>query len=143
MQVVGALFARCCSVPCMKRHDREEEVGALLRVVCVESGAILGDRIARADTFRLRLLGLLPRRGLAWGEGLLLEPCNAIHTFFMRFPIDVLFLDRDGRVVAAVPALPPWRARRAGNAVRVLELPAGTLGRTGVGAGATLRFEIR
>lgn len=116
---------------------------AVWRVWCGDTGVVLGDRIVRADTFWPRLVGLLPRRGLAPGEGLLLEPCGAVHTLFMRFPIDVLFLDRDDRVVSTAPGLPPWRTRGVRGAVRVLELPAGTLWRTGVGVGAGLRFDPR
>jgi uncharacterized membrane protein (UPF0127 family) len=70
------------------------------------------------------------------GHGLLLSPAGSIHTFFMRMPIDVLYLDRDGTVLRADRAVPPWRlgpiVRRART---VLELPAGTIARTGTQPG--------
>ena len=62
-----------------------------------------------AETFAERLRGLIGRDGLAPGEGLLITRCNCIHTFFMRFPIDVAFLDRRGAVVKTVRNVRPWR----------------------------------
>jgi uncharacterized membrane protein (UPF0127 family) len=94
-------------------------------------GLVLGDRIRRADTFRLRLLGLMFRPALAPGEGLWLEPCRQVHTHFMRFPIDLLFLDREGRVLRVLESFPPWRISPAVAGARaVLELPAGASGET-------------
>jgi len=91
-------------------------------------GAVLGKRIATARTFHARLRGLLGRRDLRAGEGLWIERCNAIHMFFMRFPIDVAFLARDGTVVKLLHGIRPWRMSglylRARDA---LELPEGTL----------------
>ncbi|HYF94080.1 MAG TPA: DUF192 domain-containing protein [Symbiobacteriaceae bacterium] len=97
-------------------------------------GLVLGYKVSGAETFRLRLLGLMFRAGLSPGEGLLIRPCRAIHTHFMRFPIDVLFLDGDNRVVHMIPAMAPWKmspAVRAADAV--LELPAGAAGATALG----------
>lgn len=62
-----------------------------------------------AETFAERAKGLIGRRGLEPGHGLLIKRCNCIHTFFMRFPIDAIFLDRDGKVVKTVRNIPPWR----------------------------------
>jgi hypothetical protein len=96
------------------------------------TGGVLADRMERASTFLERLRGLIGRPALGEGEGLLIDPCAGIHTFFMRFPIDVLFLSRDLRVVRAVAELPPWRATRFHSGVAmVAELPGGTLRRTG------------
>jgi uncharacterized membrane protein (UPF0127 family) len=69
--------------------------------------------------------GLLGRAALGAGEGLLIRPTSAIHTFFMRFAIDVVFLDRDGVVLEVVPGLRPWRLAAKRGARSVLELPAG------------------
>lgn len=71
-----------------------------------------------------------------------IQPCNSIHTFFMRIPIDVLFLDADGVIIKQLPALPPWRASAVYLKARsVLELPAGTLQASGTQEGDRLAFE--
>jgi CheY-like chemotaxis protein len=75
------------------------------------------------------------------GEGLLLEPALAIHTAFMRFPIDVVFLDAYMRVIKVVESLPPWRSAAARSARSVLELAAGQAGRRGVALGD--RLDVR
>ncbi len=81
---------------------------------------------ARGDTFMTRLLGLIPRRFLAEEEGLWLEPCAMIHMFFMSFPIDAVFLDRDLKVLRVIRELGPWRVSPWVFGARgVLELPAG------------------
>ena len=100
---------------------------------------ILADRAERASTFVQRLVGLLGRASLPVGEALLITPCNSIHTFFMRMPIDVVFLDAQDTVVRLLHALPPWRATRPiPAACAVLELPAGTLAATGTQEGDRL-----
>ena len=101
-------------------------------------GERLGDRIEVAGSFLSRLKGLLGRAGLSKGEGLLLDPCASVHTCFMRFPIDLCFLDGEWRVLKAVQGLTPWRWASALGAARVLELPAGTLARAGVREGEVL-----
>jgi hypothetical protein len=85
--------------------------------------------------------GLLGRRGLPPGEGLLLHPAGSIHTFFMRFPIDAVFLDREQRVVRVAPHLGPWRTAAGKRAKFVLELAAGEAARVGVAPGDVLRLE--
>ena len=62
-----------------------------------------------ADSFPKRARGLLGRDGLPPGEGLLIPRCNAIHTFFMSYPIDAVFLDKEGRAVKTVRNIRPWR----------------------------------
>lgn len=75
------------------------------------------------------------------GEALHIVPCNSIHTFFMRIPIDALFLDRDGVIVKALEALPPWRVTGVYFSARsVLELPAGTVAGSGTREGDRLTF---
>jgi len=88
--------------------------------------SICGVEAEVAQTFRERALGLIGRRGLAAGTGLLIERCNAIHTCFMRFPIDATFLDRQGRVVRVVRNIRPWRLLVWGGwrAASVLETAA-------------------
>ncbi len=96
-------------------------------------------RCSVAATPRTRLRGLLGRT-LAPDEGLLIRPTNAIHMFFMAYPIDVVFLDRDSRVLRVVEALAPWRAAACRRARSVLELPAGACARVGVGPDDVLTF---
>ena len=91
-------------------------------------GTELARRAEVADGWLTRLRGLMGRRRLAAGEGMVIYPCSSIHTFFMAFPIDVAFVDREHRVVKAVPAVRPWRVGPVARGARyVVELPAGTL----------------
>lgn len=112
----------------------------LLRVSVTGTGALLASRAVLADSFAARFRGLLGRPPLAQGEGLLLEPCSCVHTWFMRFPIDVCFLDALGRVLGTAPDLKPWRMAGARGADRTLELPTGTLAKTGVREGDLLEI---
>jgi uncharacterized protein len=115
---------------------------ASLRLVNRTRGALLADRVEVAAAIAERLRGLLGRTELPRGSALAIAPCAAIHTFFMKFAIDAVFLDRSGRVVRALPGLPPWRATRFHlRAAQVVELPAGTLARTGTREGDQLVFE--
>jgi uncharacterized protein len=101
-------------------------------------GAIVCERCVVADSFWTRLKGLLGRRELPAGEGLLIVPTNSIHMFFMRFPIDAVFLDGDLRVLAVRPEVGPWRTVGHRGARAVLELPAGESSRRGIRAGDQL-----
>src|SRR5262245_20436880 len=95
-----------------------------------------------ADRPWTRMIGLLGRGGLDEGDGLVIEPCDMIHTWFMRFPIDVLFVDRQGLVVNAVREMGPFRvASGRPAATTTIELPAGTLKRTGDHQGMRGRME--
>jgi uncharacterized protein len=104
------------------------------RTVCVSE---LADRPVR------RARGLLGRSGLPAGEGLLLSPAPGIHTAFMRFPIDALFLDRNMRVIDIVENLQPWRMASRKRARAVLELTAGESARCGVRVGDELELRDR
>ena len=76
----------------------------------------------------MRLLGLMGRRRLKEGEGLLLSPCSSVQTLFMRFPIDVIFVDREAEVVKVAPAVAPFRLAFGGRGARdALEVAAGTV----------------
>ena len=114
----------------------------LLSIRNTRNGATLGNRVAVADRHPSRMKGPLGTSRLGAGEGLLIEPCRSVHTFFMSYPIDVLFLDHENRVVGSVPDMPPWRLtsyhRRAS---RVLELPPGTVRETGTETGDLLEME--
>ena len=103
-----------------------------------ENGYVVCDRCVVADSPVSRMKGLLGRSELRPGEGLLLRPASAIHTFFMRFPIDAVFLDRDLRVVGVADGLAPWRTAGRKGAKAVLELPAGESARRRIAVGETL-----
>lgn len=100
--------------------------------------AAVCERCVVADRPLPRMRGLLGRRGLGADEGLLLRPAGSIHTHFMRFPIDVVFLDREGRVVDVRSDVRPWRMARKRGAKAVLELRAGEARRRGVAVGDVL-----
>jgi uncharacterized protein len=101
-------------------------------------GAAVCERCTVADSPWARMRGLLGRRGLEDGEGLLIVPAGSIHMFFMRFPIDAVFLDRDLRILKIVRGLPPWRVAAARGAKRVLELAAGEAAHRGLAPGQRL-----
>ena len=108
----------------------------------VATGTIVADRVAVASNRRDRAVGLLTRSHLEPGEGLWITPCRGVHTWFMRFPIDVLALDQDGFVVDAVSTLKPWRMRLPKRGEHsVLELPAGTLAGAGTKVGHRIKIE--
>jgi uncharacterized membrane protein (UPF0127 family) len=116
----------------MRRKGEQEIVmrGAGGRVICARC------KIAATPLSRAR--GLLGRKELPVGEGLLIRPGFSIHTFFMRFPIDAVFLDRSGAVVDVVRRMKPWRAATRLRARAVLELAAGEAERVTLRVGERL-----
>ena len=113
--------------------------GGLLRIVVKRSGAVLATRASTARSLVSRMVGLLSRASLASGEGLVIERCRSIHMWFMRFPIDAVFVDGAWRVVALWKRLPPWRVTPVvWRATQVLELPAGAAEAAGVEVGDEL-----
>ena len=112
-----------------------------VRVTNPKEHSVLGERVEVAETWWSRLRGLLGRPSLKPSEGLLIRPCRAVHMLGMRFPIDVAFLDREGRVLATYAGLAPNQfSRYHRQAAAALELPAGTLAATGTLAGHRLEF---
>jgi uncharacterized membrane protein (UPF0127 family) len=99
------------------------------------------DLIAAFDS-KTRRTGLLRHETFRDGSAMLIAPSNAVHTFFMRFPIDIAFVTRDGRIVKTYAALKPWRMAAAFSAYAVVELPPGTLARNETVAGDVLSIEI-
>jgi uncharacterized membrane protein (UPF0127 family) len=100
-------------------------------------GSMACERCTVADRALPRMRGLLGRRGLESGEGLLLKPAPSVHTFFMRFPIDAVFLDREGTVVK-VRTVRPWRLAGSRGAHATLELAAGEAERRAIRQGDRL-----
>lgn len=88
---------------------------------------VLATRLEVADTGPKRNKGLLGRNGLDVGGGLWIVPCESVHTFFMRFPIDLVYLDRRNRVRKVRSAVGPWRLSACLSAHSILELPAGVI----------------
>jgi uncharacterized protein len=101
----------------------------VLKLTDPGSGRLLAEELERPRTFVGRGLGLMFRRSLPPGRGMLIDPCNGIHMLFMRFAIDALFLDRRNRVRKVYRRLPPWIGVvwLVWGAEKVVELPAGTL----------------
>ena len=107
----------------------------------LDTGALVADNVAVADTRATRAVGLLARAGLSPGEALWIVPSRGVHTCWMRFTIDVLALNENGVVVDRVAELKPWRIRlpRRGTA-GVLELPAGSIVATGTEIGHRIQL---
>jgi uncharacterized membrane protein (UPF0127 family) len=106
--------------------------------VAGEPGRVVCRRCHVADNSLERMKGLLGRGGLEADEGLLLRPASSVHTWFMRFPIDIVFLDRELVVLDTRAAVGPWKMARARGAKSVLELPAGACERADIRAGLAL-----
>lgn len=101
-------------------------------------GATVCERCGIADRMLPRMRGLLGCRALDDHEGLLLRPAPSIQTFFMRFPIDAVFLDRKGTVLGVRSNVRPWRVAGCRGAYATLELPAGAAGRRAIRRGDRL-----
>ena len=103
-----------------------------------ERDEVVCERCSVADSMFRRMRGLLGRRELGAGEGLLLRPAGSIHTAFMRFPIDAVFVDRELAVLKVAADLRPWRAARCSGAHAVVELAAGEAARREIRPGDRL-----
>jgi uncharacterized protein len=108
--------------------------------VSTAEGSMVCERCSIAQTTLTRTRGLLGRDDLTPGEGILLRPAGSIHTAFMRFAIDAVFVDRELQVIRIARELPPWRVAAARGARAVLELPAGEADRRGLAVGARLEL---
>ena len=103
--------------------------------------AFLGDAVEVADTSEKRRVGLLKHERLEPGSGLWITPCESVHTFFMKFPIDLVYIDKKRKVRKVRNAVPAWRLSACLTAHSILELPAGTVEKTGTRAGDELLIE--
>jgi uncharacterized protein len=113
-----------------------------MRIVRVETddGRVVCERCEVAETLFTRGRGLLGRRGLPPGDGILITPGGSVHMFFMRFAIDAVFCDRDLRVVGIAANLRPWRMAGKRGARSTIELAAGEAARRGLEPGMQLRL---
>lgn len=113
-----------------------------IRVVNQTRDKVLASHGAEATSFADRFMGLMGKKDLPFGAALHISPCNSIHTFFMRIPIDAVFLDKQRKVVKVCSAMVPWRISSIYfGAHSVLELPAGTTLASGTVEGDQLVFE--
>lgn len=121
---------------------RDSTVSTSLRVTNSNRSSVIAERVRIADTSFTRFIGLLGRRTLPSGEGLLIRPSNGVHTVGMQFSIDVLLLDRTGVVLTAYNSLRPFRVTRLNwKAASALELPAGVIAASQTQVGDQLLFE--
>ena len=102
---------------------------------------VLGEAVEVADTSEKRRVGLLKHARLDPGAGLWIVPCESVHTFFMKFPIDLVYLDKQKKVRKVRHAVPAWRLSACLTAHSILELPAGTAEASGTLKGDKLSFE--
>jgi uncharacterized membrane protein (UPF0127 family) len=108
----------------------------------LERGIVLATRAKLASSYVDRFFGLMMRKGVEEGGGLLLTKSSSVHSFFMRFRFDAIYLDREGRVVKVVPSMRQWWVSFGGRGAKdTLELPAGVAASTGTQPGDTLAFE--
>ena len=111
-----------------------------LRISNLTRQTVLASSAELADKGERRRKGLLGREELAPGQGLWILPCEAVHTFGMQFPIDLVYLDRNHRIKKVRSNVPPWRLSACLNAHSVLELASGTIRDTQTRPGDTLEF---
>lgn len=112
-----------------------------MKIINLSNNAVLADKVRVADTFYKRLVGLLNRKSLDKGEALILKPSNAIHTLLMRFSIDVLFLDKNGKVVGLLSSFRPFRFSPIYPGSRLtIELPEDTIKLTQTKSGDVVKL---
>jgi hypothetical protein len=99
-----------------------------LKIINQNKNTVLAEDVIIADTPAKRMKGLLDRHEFKKGQAIILAPCNSVHTFFMRFPIDVVFIDRKNQVVKVISNLKPWRLSGIyPSACSCIELPANSI----------------
>ena len=104
------------------RHDADRQ-----HIVNARSGKVVAERLLTAFDSRTRKKGLLAHDSLPQSTAMVIAPSNAVHTFFMKFPIDIVFLSKGGRVLKIRSSVPAWRMTASLRAFAVLELAAGSL----------------
>lgn len=110
-----------------------------MKILLVPRNVVLAEDAELADSIFPRMKGLLGRKELKGGQALILKPCNSIHMFFMRFPIDVLFLDRQNSITALLENIKPFQISRIyPKAVTAIELPSGTIKSNSISLGESV-----
>jgi len=107
----------------------------------VTKGVAIASELEVANSFAARSKGLLGRSGLKPDTGLLIDPCSSIHMWFMRFPIDVVFLDKKNRVVGLRRNLKPWGMAGSWRGTKTIELPVGVIASTRTQLGDIVAFQ--
>ena len=105
------------------------------RLVNERTGSVVAHELVGAFDSKTRRTGLLAHKTFPRGSAMIIAPTNAIHTFFMKFAIDVLFVAKDGEILKTCTALPPWRIAAAWRAFGVIELPTGSIAWSGLARG--------
>ena len=131
-------FARRMIAKLTPRPHREPDVR--WKIANLTRQTVLADRVDVADSAANRNKGLLGRNGLEPGEGLWIVPCSAVHTFGMRFTIDLVYIGRDKRVKKVRSSVPPWHMSACITAHSVVELASGIVRATQTKAGDMLEF---
>jgi len=112
------------------------------RLLKANTGETIVNNLEIADNFATRFVGLMGRKGLADNAGLLIEPCSGVHCWFMRFPIDVVYVNNDWEVIKVDAGMKPWRmGRPVRGSRRVIELASGEAERLGLEAGTPLQLD--
>ncbi len=124
MGMIPQRFAKAVAQFFAPRRSPDPE--GSLQVLNLTRGTVLATQLTKAHTGATRRKGLLDRKGLLPGEGLWIAPCESVHTFFMHFPIDLVYLDRKLKVKKVRHSVAAWRMSACLAAHSVLELPAGT-----------------
>jgi hypothetical protein len=102
---------------------------------------VIADNCKVADRFFSRFLGLMGKKSLPQGSGLLIKPCNSIHMFFMKIPLDIVFIDESSSVIYLIENIKPWHiSKLVRGAVSTIELPAGTIQHCNISIGDKFEF---
>lgn len=107
----------------------------MARALNQTKNTVVAEDVTLATSMWSRFWGLMGRKSLPDGHGLLIDPCSSIHMFFMRFPLDVVFLDDEGRVTKVVTGIKPWRTALGGGGKKALELTSGAAAKANVEPG--------
>ena len=113
-----------------------------MKLINKTKNIILAENVTIANTVSKRIRGLLGREDFNQGEALIIKPCNSIHTCFMRFPIDVLFVDKGNKVIQAISSITPFHFTNIYfRAAFAIELPFGTIQSTSTSENDTISLE--
>jgi uncharacterized membrane protein (UPF0127 family) len=111
-------------------------------IINTTKNSTLAKECAVADSFIKRFIGLMGKENLPEGGGLLITPCNSIHMFFMNFPLDIVFINKDRIIVHLIENIKPWQVSKVVfDARSTLELPVGTISTSSTQVGDVLKFE--